>query len=107
MWKGVEPKSVGHAGLEHLLEDDSCGFEKFLKNETPVVDNGPCCQKMLLLFEENVCSGAVVRWRASPVAFMQPRLAGQLLKKLVACVGERLSLVYTVVSPNVFRRTVQ
>ena len=45
MWKGVEPKSVGHAGLEHLLEDDSCGFEKFLKNETPVVDNGPCCQK--------------------------------------------------------------
>ena len=52
--KGVKPKCVRHASLEHALENDGCGSEKLLKNKPSVVDDRSCCKELFLLLEENV-----------------------------------------------------
>ena len=64
--KGVKPKRVRHAGLEHALENDGCGSEngcgseKLLKNRPSVVDDRSCCKELFLLLEENVCCRTLV-----------------------------------------------
>lgn len=80
--KGVKPKCVRHASLEHALENDGCGSEKLLKNKPSVVDDRSCCKELFLLLEENVCCRTLVRGRTAPVVFAQPRLVGKLLKEL-------------------------